>query len=159
MKISDSVNAGHKLIRPTELKFCHGTISSRFRDGTPLHKMFSDILYGRLNLNDIPTLDAMYDPFRGNLCVIDGNRRLYVLQKLESYGVISDISVTVRNFDAEVFKRENSSVCKGNHVKIRGEIDVSGNIEQIWENRPNYFGELTTVTYQHLTVAQWYKCR
>ena len=141
MVFPSSGHTGPKKIRPSELKFCHGVISNTLRDGTPLDKIFEDVLYGRLDVHDLLPLETMYDPFRGNLCVTNGNRRLVVLQKLESYGVISEITVDVRKFDAEIFKRENVSLCKGDHVKIRGDIDVIENIEEIWEKRSDRLGE------------------
>ena len=133
---------GPKRVRPSELKYCHGTISNTFGDGTPLEKTFEDLVFGRMRPQDLPPVETMYYPFGGILCVTNGNRRLFILQKLEACGVISEITVMVREFDAELFKSKNLSLCNGSYVKVRDGNDLEEKLKNIWKTRSGLFGKI-----------------
>ncbi|KAL3848439.1 hypothetical protein ACJMK2_019296 [Sinanodonta woodiana] len=106
-------------MRPSQLRFTHDSISCRFKDGGTMEEMFRQLLNGEISLKKIRSLVAM--EFQGYWFVVRGNRRLYVMKKLEEIGKISTVSVLKQTFDQQVFNKQFSTRNMGLSLKVRGD--------------------------------------
>ena len=73
---------------------------------------------------DVMTYDGKY-------FVVDGNRRLLLLKKLESAGLVNSVSVYMRPFDLLYFHRKHTTNCGGVSIRIRNDVLMERKINNI----------------------------
>ncbi|KAK3578611.1 hypothetical protein CHS0354_002183 [Potamilus streckersoni] len=126
---------GVKQMRPSQLRFTHDSISSRFKDGHTMEETFMQLLNGEISLKEVRSLVAM--EYQGYWFVVRGNRRLYIMKKLEDIGNISTISVLLQTFDQQVFVKQFSTKNMGLSLKVRGDPFLEQKLNRIvseWRN-------------------------
>ena len=119
--------------KPSEIRFTHGVIEQRFSDGTPLEETFRKILNGEILMNakTMPPLVVMY--YGGYWYVIKGNRRLYLLRKLEQLGIISNIKVVRQPFDGFLLERNYTTTNAGMSATVKGRPKFDGRLNRIFK--------------------------
>ncbi|XP_060084071.1 uncharacterized protein LOC132563327 isoform X2 [Ylistrum balloti] len=112
---------GTEHMRPSELRFTHDSVSCKFSDGHTLDETFRQLLNDEVRIvrGEIPPLVAMN--YCGHWFVVRGNRRLYLLQKLEEIGKLQRVQVVKREFEENVFNKQFSTKNMGHSIRIRGD--------------------------------------
>ena len=80
-------------MHPCTIRFGQDTISYKFRDGRTLYELFQSLMCHELAAFELPPLRIQY--MDGEPYCVDGNRRLFVLQKLGQYGMVDYVRVRV----------------------------------------------------------------
>ena len=115
--------------RPSELLHAQDSIQHRFRDGRTLDSSLKDLVKYPKPEDRLPCMDVMtYD---GKYFVVDGNRRLLLLKKLESAGLVNSVSVYMMPFDRLYFQRKHTTNCGGVSIRIRNDVLMERNINNI----------------------------
>ncbi|XP_041354293.1 uncharacterized protein LOC121372096 [Gigantopelta aegis] len=122
---------GSRSVRPSQLRFTHDSIGYKFRGGYTLENSLRDLLNNKINVQSLPRMEVMHHD--GHLYVVRGNRRLYLLQKLEKFGLVNEITVYVRRFDSTLFDKQHTTDCGGAYVRIRGRQNTDATLELIIE--------------------------
>ncbi|XP_077870183.1 uncharacterized protein LOC144363132 [Saccoglossus kowalevskii] len=125
-------------LHPSEINYLQDSISSDFRDGTPLLDTFRDLLYGDLLPEDIRTITVFWWEERGKWYVHSGHRRLYLFKRLQKQGVVDTLQVSeLDRIPWRSVRRKNSSTNMGKSVTVRKDksfVGNLGNIIQQWRN-------------------------
>ena len=103
-------------MRPLDIKFGQNSISHQFRDGRSIYDLFEAIMNHMLFSYDLPPLEVL-ETDTGVYC-IKGNRRLFVLKKLDQY-CMSD-HVRVRKYRGPPAKITATDA----PIRIRGKPEV-----------------------------------
>lgn len=121
-------------MRPSELRFTHDSVSCKFTDGNTLEHTFKMMLYDELHIGhgEMPPLVAMR--YNNEWFVVRGNRRLYLLQKLEAVGKFTTVKVVKREFEEVLFNRQFTSQNMGRSIRIRGDPNIEFKLRQIINN-------------------------
>jgi len=77
---------------PINIRFTQDSIGGQFTDGRKLEDTFKELLYGRLSVDEIESIEVINQD--SSWWATMGNRRLYIYQKLRRLGIISSIPVT-----------------------------------------------------------------
>ncbi|XP_033761092.1 uncharacterized protein LOC117342905 [Pecten maximus] len=112
-------------MRPSDIRFTHDSVSCRFSDGHTLEETFKDLLYDDVTL---PPLVVMH--YSGYWFVVRGNRRLYLLKKLEDIGKIQQVTVIKRAFQDHLFYKQFTTKNMGISIRIRGNRFIEGTLRQ-----------------------------
>ncbi|KAK3596617.1 hypothetical protein CHS0354_039796 [Potamilus streckersoni] len=130
---------GETEMRPSQLRFTQDSISNRFQDGHTLDETFRQFLYKEISMGQyeqVPNLVAMQ--YQGSWFVVRGNRRLYLMKKLEGAGAITTVKVLMKTFDQEVFNRQFTTRNMGLSIRVRGDTNIEQKLNQIvanWRSR------------------------
>ncbi|KAL3848539.1 hypothetical protein ACJMK2_019390 [Sinanodonta woodiana] len=130
---------GEAEMRPSQLRYTHDSISNRFQDGHTLDETFRQFLNKEITMGryeQVPNLVAMQ--YQGSWFVVRGNRRLYLMKKLEETGAISTVKVLMKTFDQEVFNRQYTTTNMGRSIRVRGDPNIDQKLNQIiasWRSR------------------------
>ena len=116
-------------MRPSELRFTHDSIKGNFQDGHSMDQTLQQIIDGTIAISRMPPLVVMY--YQGAWYVVRGNRRLYLYQKLESNDKLQYVKVLQKNFDANLFNKQNTSRNMGRSVRIRGDPNLEDRLDRI----------------------------
>ncbi|XP_061186752.1 uncharacterized protein LOC133194861 [Saccostrea echinata] len=125
-------------MRPSEIRYTHDSIQANFRDGTPLESTFHQLVYKKIQVDTLPMIEVMQ--YNGYWFVVRGNRRLFLLKKLEEYDQVSTVQVLRKPFDPDVFERQFTTNNMGTSVKIRGGIygtPLELRLNEIWTEYQN----------------------
>ena len=105
---------GCLVLPPSEILYSQDSIKDRFQDGRQLAYTFAEILYGRLDMNSLRPISCISS--NGRIWAVSGNRRLYIMKKLQEAGIITATSVRTRR----ATKKQSTTGCGGNWIKCRG---------------------------------------
>ncbi|XP_077869478.1 uncharacterized protein LOC144361010, partial [Saccoglossus kowalevskii] len=123
-------------LKPSQIFFLHDTIDCRFRNGTHILDTFGELLYKKKNPSAIRKI-GVYNS-NGKWRVYAGNRRLYIFRKLESLGVVDEITVwEVERVKPDVLKKKDTTENGGTSVEIRNDPAFDEKIKCIineWRN-------------------------
>lgn len=97
-------------LKPSEVRYTHDHITAHFQDGRSIISAFIALLYARVEIrlggSDVPPIEVMQTSDiearqTGRLWyVVNGNRRLYVLRRLERCGALESMQVIARKYDS-----------------------------------------------------------
>ncbi|OWF40554.1 uncharacterized protein LOC110463647 [Mizuhopecten yessoensis] len=144
---------GVEHMRPSELRFTHNSVSYKFTDGHTLDETFRQLLNDELRIarGEMPPLVAMH--YNGHWFVVRGNRRLYLLRKLEEVGKFQTVKVVKREFEETLFNKQFTSQNMGTSIRIRGDPFIEEKLRQCindWQNsrtRPHSTSSASTRMY------------
>ncbi|XP_041354564.1 uncharacterized protein LOC121372333 isoform X1 [Gigantopelta aegis] len=114
---------------PSKLLHAQDSIQHRFRDGRTLDSSLRDLLRYPNPEDRLPRMDVM--TYGGKHFVVDGNRRLYLLKKLEAAGLVNTVSVNMLPFDFYYFNRKHTTDCEGVSIRIRNDFSMESKIRNI----------------------------
>ena len=111
-------------IPPSKIWFTHNLIDKEFDDDRRLSKTFSKLLQGDIDVDVVPSIEVFH--WKGKWKVLDGNRRLYIYQKLEEIGELSEIQAVVgsaedprvSDLDGDEETKEPKADCEKGIMKI-----------------------------------------
>lgn len=144
-------------MRPSHLRFTHDSVGNTFSDGNRLEDTFRELLYEECRVPPLVTM--RYD---NEWFVVRGNRRLYLLQKLEEVGKLTKVEVVIRKFDKQLFKRQFTSRNMGIVIRIRGDPLLEVRLSHLIENwrsvlnlRRRLYGESRTHPVDSLSSVRY----
>jgi hypothetical protein len=136
---------------PSDIRFSQDSIAQKFSHGhsTTLTELFRQVVAGEISVGNIERISVFRH--ENSYWVYRGNRRLYLFQKLETYGIIKSIVV---NIVPSPFERHDDKVgvseivlnlgvrqcCKA-HVSFlweKPELDPSQNPNRSTNNHKNW---------------------
>lgn len=132
---------------PSEIRYSQDSISSRFRDGHRLSYTFAELLYGRISVFSLGSMECLQKD--GHWWAVSGNRRLYVFKKLQEAGKISTIS-----FCPAFASRSMTTNSSGLSVRIRGGSTESEIQNIIYRSKRGDSFEAVTVGLNDLVQPQ-----
>lgn len=100
-------------LRPSEIRYSQGSISSQFKDGTNIGELLDDIFFGRCFASAIPKIEVSCIKSRW---VSADNRRLWVFKQLEMLGKVDLITVKLSR---RIYTGKLTSGNKGTDIDIR----------------------------------------
>ena len=79
-------------IKPSEIRYCQGSICNVFDNSIPISKTAEQIISGEISVYDIPKIKVFS---KAGLWFTRNNRRLWVFKRAEQCGAVVQIEVQV----------------------------------------------------------------
>ena len=110
-------------INPTDIRFSHDSINSSFSCGRNIGETYRQIRDGDIRVGDLPIMEVA--PLNGSWFAWSGNRRLWVIQRLQSEGHIAEVLVlpTQKSISSRNYKLSTKN--GGMSVRVRGVLQMS----------------------------------
>ncbi|XP_062601389.1 uncharacterized protein LOC134263090 [Saccostrea cucullata] len=122
-------------MRPSQIRYTHDSIQANFRNGTPMEETFRQLVFQKIQVDSLPMIEVTQH--NGYWYVVRGNRRLFLLKKLERLGRVTTVQMVNKPFDSDVFNRQNTTRNMGLSIRIRGDPDLEQKLNQIWNEYQN----------------------
>jgi len=108
-----------KHLVPSDIRFTHDTISEDFSGyGETIENTFRELITGQISVDDIPPINVM--KVEDVHWAVTGNRRLYLLQKLEECGRLDNDTILVNVIhNWNLFRKNKTTTNEGVSIKIR----------------------------------------
>ncbi|XP_062583857.1 uncharacterized protein LOC134245602 [Saccostrea cucullata] len=122
-------------MRPSQIRYTHDSIQANFRNGTPMEHTFRQLVFQKIQVDSLPMIQVTQH--NGYWYVVRGNRRLFLLKKLEKLGRVTTVQMVKKPFDPDVFNRQYTTKDNGISVRIRGDPDLDLKLQKIWTEYQN----------------------
>lgn len=110
---------------PIDIEFGQDSIKTEFADGRDVHDLMADLICAQISVDDIPPL--MIKKCDGKWFCMEGNRRLFVLKKLDQYNMCDPVRCMLYQGD------KGRSYREGRPLKIRGDPEFEERINGFFD--------------------------